>query len=273
MYIPIKRASKSIAAGYPASPFVGLQGLLSTDPRTFRDALSTVRIGRTFKTTARNRLPMVTDFLSSRPGRLGTVIDIGASDGSASITMIEALDFDCYCLTDKYMRLRMTQSESTYRLFDADGVLHMCQIGGVVFYLDPFRAWNSPMERLVTMAIGRTRGPCDEASHDVVCVTPELPRLAKKVQPLAYDCAEPWGRERADLVLVANFLDKFMDRPNEMAVFCRHIAGMLNPGATLVVADNEGAERATIFAMDGRPRAIHRLGGGSVSEQALAFDR
>lgn len=273
MYIPIKRARTSIAAGSPANRFVGLQGLLSTDPQTFRFALSTVRIGRTFKTTARNRLPLVTNFLSSRPGRLGTVIDIGASDGSASITMIEALDFDCYCLTDKYMFLRLTQSETSYRLFDADGVLHMCQIGGVVFYLDPFRAWRSPMERLVTMAFGRTHGPSDETSRDVVCVTPELPRLNKQVQPLAYDCAEPWGRERADLVLVANFLDKFMNRPDMMAVFCRHIAGMLNPGGTLVVADNEGIERATIFTMDGRPRAVHRLGGGSVSEQALTFDR
>lgn len=271
MFLPIKPARVSTVAGSPPRVVVGLQGLLSTDPQTFRDALSTVRIGRTFKTTARNRLPRLTEYLASQLGRLGTVIDIGASDGSASITMIEALDFERYYLTDKYMHLRLTQKGTAYRLHDADGVVHMCQLGGMVYYLDPFHAWRSPFERLVTLVFGQRTGPLPDVSHHVVCVTPELARLGKPVQALAHDCAQPWERERADLVLVANFLDKFVNHPGLMVVFCRHIADMLRPGGILVVADNEGTERATIFANDARLHPVHRIGGGSVSEPALAF--
>lgn len=271
MYLPIKRARPSPAAASPASAAVGLQGLLSADPAAFRAALSIVRIGRTFKTTARNRLPLVTEYLAARGGRLGTVIDVGASDGSASMSLIEALDFERYYLTDKYMQLRLTRSGRIYRLYDADDVLHMCQIGGLVCYLDPFRAWRSPLERLVTASLGHPGELRVEETHEITCVTPELAGLGKPVHALGHDCGRPWMREQAELVLVANFLDKFVDRPDLMQVFCHHIAGMLQPGGTLVVADNEGAERATVFTMDGSPRPVQRLGGGSVAEQALVF--
>jgi hypothetical protein len=272
MLIPIKYIKSSCLFGNMDADYRGIGGLVSPDAAIFRTALSSVRIGRTFKTTERNRLPQLTTYLGSLGQRFGMVIDVGASDGSAALSFIEALDFESYWLTDKYIELQLVRDGKRFLLYDLDGILHMYQIGELLFYLDPFRQWRSPLERVVTSFLGGTPAPQSGELMQVVCLNPDVRRCGKNYRFLSYDCNNAWAGESGDLILVANLLDKFINNPSVMKRFCVNISGMVAPEGLLVVADNEGTERATVFRSRGQSFEImHRIGGGSVTEGHLVL--
>lgn len=272
MLIPIKSVKSSSIFGDVEAGYRGIGGLVSPDAAIFRRALSSVRIGRTFKTTERNRLPQLTAYLESLGQRFSKVIDVGASDGSAALSFIEALDFESYWLTDKYIELVLVRDRERFLLYDLDGILHMYQVGELLFYLDPFRRWRSPLERVVTSVLGGRPVPHSGERLQVICLNPDVSRCGKKYRFLSYDCNNAWTEESGDLILVANLLDKFIDNPNVLKRFCVNISGMVASEGLLVVADNEGTERATVFRSRGQGfEVVHRIGGGSITEGHLVL--
>jgi hypothetical protein len=273
MLIPLKTINRFFRFGDLGFDCPGIAGLLSPDATVFRRALSSVRIGRTFKTTAYNRLPQLTAYLASLGKRFGTVVDVGASDGSAALSFIETLDFECYWLTDKYIELVLLRDGHKFWLYDLDGVLHMYQIGGLLFYLDPFRQWRSPMERVITSLLGAYAPPDTCERQHIICLSPDVSRCGKNYKVVPYDCGTKWREGAGDLILVANLLDKFVNKPYVMRRFCANICGMVKKGGLLVVADNEGMERATVFRSASKVfEVVHRIGGGSIIEKLLPFD-
>jgi hypothetical protein len=273
MLIPIKSVKFSSLFGGSNTEFRGIGGLVSPDATEFRRALSSVRIGRTFKTTARNRLPELTSYLTSLGQRFRKVIDVGASDGSAALSFIKALEFGSYCLTDKYIELVLVRDGHRFWLYDQDGVLHMYQVGDLLFYLDPLRQWRSPLERALTSFLSRREAPSTGERLQVICINPDISHCGKNYRVLPYDCNNSWLEESGDLILVANLLDKFIDKPDVMERFCSNIRGMVANGGLVVVADNEGKERATVFRLQGRDFEVaYRIGGGSIAERQLHLE-
>lgn len=272
MLIPIKSVKSSRLFGDVDADYRGIAGLLSSDATVFQRALSSVRIGRTFKTTAHNRLPQLTSYLASLGQRFGKVIDVGASDGSAALSFIGTLNFESYWLTDKYIELVLVREGNRFWLYDLDGLLHMYQVGGWLFYLDPFRQWRSPLERVVTLVLGGSTAQHAAQRLRVACLNPDVSCCGKSYRFLSYDCNNAWTEEPGELILVANLLDKFIDNPDVMKRFCVNICGMVANGGLLVVADNEGMERATVFRSRGKSfEVMHRIGGGSITERQLGL--
>lgn len=59
-------------------------------------AINKIRIGTVFKTTYKNRFPLVNQYLKELDKKFGRVYDIGSGDGMASNTLISTLKYQKY---------------------------------------------------------------------------------------------------------------------------------------------------------------------------------
>lgn len=254
MFLPIKITS----------PLSGrLRDLSGGDAELFCKAISKVRIGRTFKTSAQGRLTLTLEYLKSLRTNWDTILDIGASDGSASLALIESLACNKYILADKNLVLQLAVNGNKSALYDNDGHLHMLEWNGFLFYTDPFKAWKSPLERIVTSLPALIVKPVN--AKKIICINPQV-KTYPHVEAVEHDITKSWPGKKASLVIVANLLNKFHGNKSFMQSAFGSLCEAMEEGAILVIAENTDCERATFYTKKGGLIAIHRINGGSLSE-------
>lgn len=248
--------------------------------------------GGIFKTTSARRLPDVDGaVVAALPaGMAVTVLDAGASSGTTTLELVEALRAAGHgaavTMTDISLTARLVRVSPRYAvLLDRDGALLQHLVAGRAV-----RPWRRRLDYatqfwLVTAAANRwyeralRRGDIDRAlatSEGIQLVAPQV-AADPRIRCEEGDIFAPPPHHHVgafDIVRAANVLIPEVFGEARVATgLARLIERLRGPGALLVLARSpapgaRGANRATIFRMeaDGRLAVLSRIGAGSEIE-------
>jgi hypothetical protein len=154
------------------------------------------------------------------------------------------------------------RGRTTY-FYAPDGKCVLISTRAWVLYDDTADAWP-PFGAIAKRAFAAAVAP--SAGAEVVSlVNPAVKsRPQGDVQVEQYDIFEPWGGEPADLILAANILNRVYFTEENLGRAIRNLIRALREGGRLVVIQNSGGEKSTVFRLsDGRMTPEHRINGGT----------
>jgi hypothetical protein len=227
-------------------------GFSALSPARLSAIISVLKFGTTFKTTNPGRHEHSNRYLlevyrSAQP----SILDIGASDGSTALDLVQTLrdSFRRYFATDLNLSVRYGE--------DGRGVVYFADHTDQcvlrvskrwLVYADVSGAWF-PLGPLAQRLLTRAAGVPDW--REVLLIQPELLKLSEqdpRIVVTKYDMFVPWTRERPDLIKMANVLNPsyFSDRQlvQALRVQCSNLA----PSGRLLIADNrDHLEKFSVF--------------------------
>ncbi len=168
------------------------------DPEAFSRMVSTIKVGSTWRTTqarrhGRSDLEVRRLLAGSRP----YILDVGASDGTTSLDLIQKLKdgFARYYVTDKVLEVRVLAARPAVFFYDPQGAPLMAATPRLVAYADCSDA--DPLSRRLARGLIAQAPPLAAGgARPVSLVQEELSDLCRRdprVRLLAYDILEPWS--------------------------------------------------------------------------------
>jgi len=258
MRLPIKLNK----AGWP-SPFADLF-LAFHDPRPlaykpfaisaaqFSASVSSLQFGVTFKTTHPGRHAQSNRFLrETYRGSRPVILDVGASDGSTSLDLIQELgsNFAYYYVTDLNLSVRCGyDSKGVVYFVDQNGSCILRASERLLVYSDTSRA-KLPLRLIARTLLAKYRNA--GGWRNLVLIQPALRRRAKcdpRIIIQRYDIFAPWTGPPPDLVKVANLLnnDYFSDSQIKKALQVQ--CSILAPnGRLLLISEDQDIEKFSVF--------------------------
>jgi hypothetical protein len=282
MRLPVKPNG----AGWPA-PFSRLAPssedprLLAYDtllpPHRFSEAVSALRFGSTFKTTRpRRHLHSNRYVKETYSGTRPVILDIGASDGSTSVDLIDALgdSFSRYYVTDLHLTVSCGFDDRGVTYFkDRDGRCVLSASSRWLAYDDPSGGWL-PLRLVAKRMLARSARATDW--REVQLIQPSLIRHTKsdsRIQLVQYDMFTPWVHQSPDLIKVANVLNPEYFSSSQarraLEMQCAHLA----PGGRLLVVHgpttNGQSERFSVLRKTASGMTLEHEHDGGVDVAAL----
>lgn len=245
------------------------------DPRRLLDAgisdhdaneiLLRMKIHGVFKTTWADRYPATTRQLANHAFEAPPVVlDVGASDGSTSLSVMQAVRFARYYVTDQHVQAYACKARHGMFFCDEEKVPFMFANPFFVIYNEALaapRAQSGIVNRLFAhFDIDR----CSEVHKITLMNRALLPRLGDTVRLHRYDIFQPWRLEKADLVIAANILNRDYFPDTRLADALRNLRAAMQPNARLAVIENRPAEQSNLFRLaHGRFVTEDQVGPGS----------
>ena len=258
MRLPIKLNK----AGWP-SPFADLF-LAFHDPRPlaynpfaisaaqFSASVSSLQFGVTFKTTHPGRHAQSNRFLrETYRGSRPVILDVGASDGSTSLDLIQELggSFAYYYVTDLNLSVRCGyDSKGIVYFVDQNGSCILRASERLLVYSNTSRA-KFPLRLIARSLLAK----CRHAGgwRNLVLIQPAL-RSGAKCDPRIiiqrYDIFAPWTGPPPDLIKVANLLNNeyFADAQIKKAVQVQ-CSNLAPNGRLLLISEDQDVEKFSVF--------------------------
>jgi hypothetical protein len=252
----------------------------ATDPRvlcngkvdeiTFASAVSTFKFGTTFKSTQKARFPLtILEIASLQYEKHPIVVDFGASDGSTSLDLMQAIPFEKYYVTDLNIEVFYEVSGGTTWFYDEKGTCLLRvtdkwvvypETGGAVF----------PFDRLSRLLFACAPKWKSDAAR-IVLVNPALQvRKEINISIEKYNILENWPLEKADLIIAANILNQSYFTTSEIKQALNNLLAALDGSGRIAIIDNRPAEKATLFRfIDGIVTVEKRVNGGTDIENLV----
>jgi len=227
-------------------------GLSALSPIRLSATISVLKFGTTFKTTNSGRHEHSNRYLlevyrSAQP----SILDIGASDGSTALDLVQTLkdSFRRYFATDLNLSVR-GGADGRGVVYFADHtdqcVLRVSKRWLV--YADVSGAWF-PLAPLARRLLSRSAGVNDW--REVLLIQPELLELSERdprIVVTKYDMFVPWTGERPDLIKMANVLNPSYFSDLQLTQALRVQCSNLAPSGRLLIADNrDHLEKFSVF--------------------------
>jgi hypothetical protein len=243
------------------------------DPLEFTRAVSALKFGGTFKTTGAGRHRLTDDFLAnSYSGANPVILDIGASDGSTSLDLMQRIAFARYYVTDLYTEVFYGRYRGRIFFFDENGTCILSASKRFVIYNDCDDA--SMVSRLLVKIALRNAQRCSDDPLSISLFNPALRKYGARVRLVKHDILGSWKGEQVDLVVIGNLLNEVYFFDHQIADAVAKAACCCKPLGRIAIIDNRPDERATVFVVrDGRLKVEIRINGGAQAERiALSVD-
>ena len=258
----LRKAWPNLRAGCP-DPRGLLKANISAQEAT--DIIAEIKIGGVFKTTRPNRFPQTTRLLADNglPPR-PTVLDVGASDGSTSLSTMESIRFARYYVTDRHIEAYACTTRNGTYFCDVEYNPFMYANRFVVMYNDGEKAlW--PMSRIVRKVFsGFDKSGRADARRMLLMNPALLPRAGSDIRLEKYDIFETWPLEKVDLVIAANILNRSYFPDARLRDAVRNLRGALKDSGRLAVIENRPEEQSNVFRLHGDRFVVeHEVGRGS----------
>jgi hypothetical protein len=210
-------------------------------------AISTFKFGTTFKTTQKARFPLTLKAIQNLHfAQSPVVIDIGASDGSTSLDVIESLAFKRYYVTDLNIDVFYKTKGSRGYFFGENGLPVLVVSDWWIIYSDVSHA-VFPFGQIVARTLKGAPGTESDSTR-LLLVNPDLlAKLGGNIILKRYNVLEPWEGEHADLVVIANVLNHGYFSDAQIITALEYLRAILNDGGYVAIVDNRSVEKATIF--------------------------
>lgn len=245
------------------------------DPRRLLDAgisdqeaneiLITMKIHGVFKTTWSDRFPQTTRLLATRrPASAPVILDVGASDGSTSLSVMQTVPFARYYVTDRHVEARACTTRKGIFFCDDDAVPFMFANRFFVIYNESHDASRAQSDFVSNLFAGFDMAKCRDVRRVPLMNRALLPKIDGRVRLQRYDIFEPWPHEKADLVIAANILNRDYFADDRLAAALRNLRGAMQDHGMLAVIENRPAEQSNTFRLvDGRFVVEDQVGPGS----------
>jgi hypothetical protein len=235
-------------------------------PTNFGRAVSTFKFGSTFKTTKEARFPQTVLALSELyHGHRPVVLDVGASDGSASLHVMDAIKFSRYYVTDLNTDVYYEHAANATWFYDQAGqpVLHATD--RLVTYADYLDA-VFPFAYFARRIFGRA--PVCTKLNKLTLVRPEIANGSRDgVVVCRHDVSKEWNLGKVDLVLAANLLNRAYFSDDQIAAALGTMKRALSTQGRIAIVDNRVVEQSTILGFRaGEPFVEARIGPGTEIE-------
>lgn len=249
----------------------------ATDPRVlcdcrangsnFASAVSTFKFGSTFKTTCKSRFPLtIAELAQLKFQPHPTILDVGASDGSTSLDVMQALQFEKYYVTDLHIEVFYKVTDDATWFFDEVGTCILMVTNKWVVYPE-IEGAIFPFNRISEVIFSHAPN-VDNNIKKVLLVNPGVRGHDKsKIVIRKHNIQETWRLEKADLIIAANILNRVYFTANEIQRALKELSSALNENGRIVVIDNRSAEKSTIFQFsEGIVKVEKRINGGTEIE-------
>lgn len=204
----------------------------------FKVAMSAIHVGGTIKITGKDRHPkadaLLTDNLDLRED---TIVDIGASDGSTSVDLMERIgDFKAFVIADLFFSIKARKALGHTLFFDERGECILV-VGNWLL------AWpgQSKLVRVLYRPLITRAGQAGVPADDVLLLNPRVrermaadPRVSYRV----HDVFTTWRGGRPDVIKVANLLRRLYFSDSDITRALRAIHSSLGEGGHFLVVDN-----------------------------------
>jgi hypothetical protein len=198
--------------------------------------MSILHVGDTIKITGSDRHAEADALLLDNVELSGaTIVDIGASDGTTSVDLLDKLpDFGSYVIADLYLSIEAVEVGRRVFFFDPSGSCIL--VAGRRFAAWPAlsRTVRVLLDPLVRRAASRPRSP-------VLLLGPAArTRMAAdaRVAARVHDVFAPWPAPAPDVIKVANLLRRLYFSDEDITRALRALLASLDEGGHLLVLDN-----------------------------------
>lgn len=207
------------------------------DPELFRTIMSQVYIGGTIKITGANRHPEADDLLVQYVDVAGkSIADIGASDGSTSLDLIDKLlGFASFTIADLHLSIKAVKVGRRWAFFDDAGTCVMISGRRTVAWPDQ-SAWvgyvYSPTIR---------RGARSSESREVLLINPAVRRRMAddpRISTAVHDVFTEWPDPKPDVIKVANLLRRLYFSDEQLIGGLRALTASVPEAGHLLIVDN-----------------------------------
>lgn len=241
------------------------------DSKTFSSAVSTFKFGSTFKSTQPARFPLTLSELARLPFPTPPVIlDIGASDGSTSLDVMVALNFERYYVTDLNIAAYYETRGPVTWFYAENGSPLLRVTNRWVIYPDLGGALF-PFNLLAKAAFQKTPKFSSDIAKILLINPTLLARQDARVEIQKHNLFDPWLGEKSDLILAANILNPGYFTPAEIELGLQKLLAALKTPGRLVIIDNRPAEKASIFHFDGQHTRLEKSLNGGADIESLAL--
>lgn len=245
------------------------------DPRGLLDAdisdgdaneiLVRMKIDGVFKTTWSDRFPETTRQLAG--GGLppqAVIVDVGASDGSTSLSVMRTLRFGRYYVTDRHIAAYACVTRKGVFFCDEHSNPFMFANRFVVIYNETGEAPRSQSGIVQNLFAGFDMAKCRDVRKVPLVNRALLPKLGDDIRLERYDIFDAWPHEKADLVIAANILNRDYFAETRLNEALRNLRGALKDGGRLALIENRPAEQSNLFRLEqGRFIVENQIGTGS----------
>ena len=245
------------------------------DPRRLLDAgisdgeaneiLIRMKIDGVFKTTWPDRFPQTTRQLAETglpPSAV--IVDVGASDGSTSLSVMRALRFGRYYVTDRHIVAYACTTGKGVFFCDENGAPFMFANRFFVVYNDTGEASRMQSRIVGSLFAGFDMAKCRDVRKVPLVNRALLPKLGDDIRLERYDIFQAWPHEKADLVIAANILNRDYFADSRLAEALRNLKAALKENGRLALIQNRPAEQSSLFRLEqGRFIVESQVGPGS----------
>jgi len=254
--------------------------VFSPDKEKFSEAMTTFGFSGVYKTTRAGRHKQTQQFLKEYTGKLTQppgILDIGASDGSTSLDLINLLQgqFKKYYVTDYNIQCRYVAHKGYTYFFDQSNECFLAASEKFVFY----PANKSLFNFLFKNRLAQIK---DLPKSELLLINKDLQEKQQandKIVILQHNVFVPWAKEKMDMVIVGNLLNRsyFTDTQIEAAVKNCYAAltdnGLLTIIRNTLTDNGDEFERSTSYqktAGNTRLQKKHEVNGGIEIDELLA---
>jgi hypothetical protein len=230
--------------------------LLDEDPSAedFRAAMSIVHVGETIKITGVDRHAAADTLLLEHVAlESASLVDIGASDGSTSVELIEKLPgFRSFTIADLYLTLQAVETRRHVLFYDHEGTCVLIAGRRMVAWPSLARWVRLLWTPVLAAAKGRPR-------REVLLLGPDARRLVRedeRVTTRVHDVFQPWDGPAPDVIKVANVLRRLYFSDEDIRSALSALLASLDEGGHLLILDNP-----RIAGIDLRAGLYRRQGG------------
>lgn len=215
------------------------------DPDLFRTIMSQVYVGGTIKITGAHRHPEADELLVDNVDVTGKAIaDIGASDGSTSLDLIERLPgFASFTIADLHLTITAVRVGRRWTFFDGDRVCVMVSGRRAVGWPTQ-SAWVRAAYLPTIKAAARKSAD----SVDVLLINPSVRRRMAadpRITTTVHDVFTVWPDPKPDVIKVANLLRRLYFSDDMLLKGLHALTASLPEGGHLLIVDNPRTEDPT----------------------------
>ena len=228
----------------------------------FSAAVSVLKFGTTFKTTARMRFARTIKAIAALDFEAPPVVlDVGASDGITALDLIRQIDFRKYYVTDLNPEVWFQLEGGRCYFYDAGGNCVLAVSDKWLAYADTAGALPL-IGGLASKIISHAPRPDDETSG-MNLFNPEI-RSVQNVATMRFDMFRPWDRERAYLVVAANVLNRSYFSDRDLTKASLNLVAAMNDRGFLAIVDSRSVEKSSIFQLAASGLVVtHEVNGGT----------
>ena len=244
--------------------------LQSEDEAAFSHAVCAFKFGGTFKTTQSARYPELTQVLQTlRFENPPVILDIAASDGSASQSTMEQLSFSKYYITDLNPVIYWTRKNSYYFFYNPTGQCILAANAQLVCYFDTKNAqW--PLGNIAAKKIQSAPAFDSEKCKIIELINPAVRAISDRVEVRQHDLFDVWHGDTPQIIIAANILNHVYFDKSTLKNAIKSLLSALDGQGYLAIADNRPDEHCSVFALDrGKVALIDSINGGAATESLV----